>query len=60
MAQKPLFLTKSDIVTFYKVDAEQAAEVVKDLEPTGVYMLRDNNLYARPDVEKALKKEGLL
>ena len=60
MAQKPLFLTISDIVTFYKVDAEQAAKVVKDLEPTGVYMLRDNELYARPDVEKALKKEGLL
>ena len=60
MAQKPLFLTTENIVTFYKVDAEQAAEVVKDLEPTGVYMLRDNELYARPDVEKALKKEGLL
>lgn len=59
MAQKPLFLTISDIVTFYKVDAEQAAGVVKDLEPAGVYLLQDNKLYARPDVEKALKKEGL-
>lgn len=59
MAQKPLFLTKSDIVTFYKVSAEQAAEVVKGLRPVGVYFRLDNKLYVRPDVEKALKKEGL-
>lgn len=52
---RPLFLTKSDISLFYKVDNRKVEAIVRKLRPVGVHT--GNKLYSRPDVEKEIKKQ---
>ena len=54
---KPLLMTRAHIEKYYQVSGAEVDELVDELEPVGQYERRDNPLFARKDIEKALKEK---
>lgn len=48
-----IFLTKTKVRQLYGVDNRTAESVLSEIEPVGVHL--GAKIYARPDVEKAMK-----
>lgn len=53
MATRPVFLTNTKVQRLFGVDKRTAESVLSEIEPVGVHL--GAKIYARPDVEKAMK-----
>lgn len=53
---KPVFMTKTDIQGFYKIDKGKVAKITRKLTPCGNFM--GAPLYSRYEIDALIKKES--
>ena len=58
MGPKPLYLMKSDIEAFYKVDTRQASKIMNALPERGTWWPGGKKMVSKHEVDAYLKKEN--